>query len=55
MFEQHCQELKRLLLQPDAQAVLAQFARTHIQFKDPKANLSANRIAFRHFGAELIA
>jgi len=36
VFEQYRQDLKGLLLKPNLQAVLAQFARTEIHFKDPK-------------------
>jgi hypothetical protein len=36
-FKQHGQQLKRLLLQPDASTALGQFARSNIGFKDSKA------------------
>jgi hypothetical protein len=37
VFEKNRQELKRLLLKPDLQAVLAQFSSKKIHFEDPKA------------------
>jgi len=48
VLQQHRQDLKGLLLKPHSQAALAQFARTKIHFEYPKAEPSANRIAFFH-------
>jgi hypothetical protein len=48
MVEQHHEDLERLFLQPNAQAVLAQFASAQVQFENPKPEMSANVMVFLH-------
>jgi hypothetical protein len=48
MLGEHRQDLKRLFLKANAQAVLAQFARTKIQFEDPESEPPANPMVFPH-------
>jgi hypothetical protein len=46
MFEQDGQHLAGLILEPDLQAMLAQFARTKIQFEYPKTDRAAALMLF---------
>ena len=46
--KQHGQHLKGLLLKPDSQAALAQFASPKIQLEHPKTEPPANLIAWFH-------
>jgi hypothetical protein len=48
MFQEHGQDLKGLLLKPDSQAVLAQFACTKIQLEHPETEAPANLIVRFH-------
>jgi hypothetical protein len=46
--KQHSQHLKGLLLKPDSEAVLAQFASAKIHFEDPKTERPAKLMGFLH-------
>ena len=48
VLEQHRQDLEGLLLKPDSQAALAQFASTKIQLEDPKTEPPANLMVRFH-------
>ena len=48
VLEQHLQHLEGLLLEPDSQAALAQFASPKIHLEDPKSEPPANLIVCRH-------
>ena len=48
VLDQHRQDLKGLLLKPDAQPVLTQFPRTKIQLEHSKAEPRSNLTVFLH-------
>src|SRR6266699_5913946 len=53
VFQQHRQDLKRLLLQPDAQAALGQFAGSNIDLEDTKPQPPGWVIGLSHSRHEL--
>jgi hypothetical protein len=53
MFEKHCQNLKRLVLQPDPPAVLEEFTRAEINFKRPEAGGRDGRRGNGHGGPSM--
>ncbi len=50
MFEKHCQDLKRLILQADSSAVLEEFSCAEINFKRPEAGGRDGRRGDGHGG-----
>ncbi len=50
MFEKHCQDLKRLVLQPDSPVVLEEFSCAEINFKRPETGRRGQARMIGHSG-----